>query len=150
MVVYFRNNLLLCITFPSSLKGVASDWFYSLSPRSLHNFEEITKFLIQYASCQETKKNNHHLLFVKMRQSESPKSYINFFQSQLAKVPNCGEDVSALTFISGLQVSHPLYKHLLNKNIPRISEVLSRTQPYIQLEEVMKTFFNHTVKNGDV
>ena len=102
MVVYSRNDLLLCIIFPSSLKGVASDWFYSLLPRFLYNFEEVTKaFVTQYASYQDAKKNNHHLLSIKMRQSESFKSYINFFQSQLIKVPNSGEDVSALAFISG-------------------------------------------------
>ena len=101
-MVYSRNDPLLCITFPSSLKGVASDWFYSLSSRLLHNCEEVTRvFLTQYASRQEAKKN-HHLISVKMRQSESLKSYISFFQSQLAKVPNCGEDVSALAFVSEL------------------------------------------------
>jgi len=53
MVVYSRNDPLLCIIFFSSLKGVASDWFYSLLPRSFYNFEELTKaFLTQYASCQ--------------------------------------------------------------------------------------------------
>jgi len=31
-----------------------------------------------------------------------------------------------------------------------MSEVLSRAQPYIQLEEAMKTSFNHTTKHGDV
>jgi len=30
-----------------------------------------------------------------------------------------------------------------------MSEVLSRVQPYIHLEEVIKTSFNHTVKHGD-
>ena len=31
-----------------------------------------------------------------------------------------------------------------------MSEILSLAQPYIQLEEAMKTFFNHTMKHGDV
>ena len=107
MIVHSCNDALMCLIFPSSLKGMASDWFYSLPPHSLRNFEEVTKaFLTQYASRQEAKKNNHHLLSVKIRQSESLKSYISFFQSQLAKVPNCGEDVSALLFISGLHASN--------------------------------------------
>jgi len=55
----------------------------------------------------EAKKNNHHLLFVKIRQGNSLKFYIGYFQSQLAKVLNCGEDVSTLTFINELQISHP-------------------------------------------
>jgi len=74
---------------------------------SLYNFEEVTKvFLTHYVSCQEAKKNSHHLLSVKMRHDDSLKSYTNSFQNQLAKVPNCSEDVYALAFINGLQVSH--------------------------------------------
>jgi len=35
-----------------------------------------------------------------MKSGVTLKSYINFFQSQLIKVSNCGEEVSALAFIS--------------------------------------------------
>ena len=149
MVVHSHNNPLMCLIFPSSLKGMASDWFYSLPPYSLRNFEVSEAFLTLYASRRETKRNNHYLLTVNMRQSDNFKSYIGYFQSQLAKVPNCGEDISALTFISGLQVSHPLYKHLLKYNITRMSDVLSRAQPYNQLEEAVKTSFNHSAKPDD-
>ena len=126
MVVYSCNDPLMCLIFPSNLKDVVSDWFYSLSPYSLHNFEEITDvFLTQYAFRREVKKNNHHLLTLKMRPNDIHKSYIGYYQNQLAKVPNYGEDVSALAFISKLQVSHPLYKHLLKHDVTRISKVLS-------------------------
>jgi len=149
MVVYFHNDPLLCIIFPSSLKSVTSDWYYSLLPPSLHNFEEVTKaFLTQYASRQEAKKKSYYLL--SLRQSEKLKSYISFFQRQLAKVFNCGEDVSALIFISGLLVSHSPYKHLLKHTVTRMSKILSRAQPYIQLEKAMKNSFNHTAKHSDV
>jgi len=97
---------------------IALDWFYSLPPRSLRNFEGVTEaFLTQYASGREVKKNSHHLFSVTMRQSDNLKSYIAFFQSPLAQVLNYGEDVSALAFISKLQVSHSLYKHLLKHNV---------------------------------
>ena len=76
-----------------------------------------------------------------MRPGDGFKSYINFFQNQLTKVSNCGEKVSALAFISGLQATHPLYKHLL-KHVAKISEALSRAQPYIQLEKATKAFSN--------
>jgi len=100
-----------------------------LATRSLHNFTEVTEaFLTQYTSRQETKRNNHLLLSVKMRQGDSLKSYI-FFQDWLIKVSNCGKEVSALAFISGLQVTHPLYKHFLKHDVAKMSEVLSRAQP---------------------
>jgi len=139
----------MCLTFSSSLKSVTSDWFYSLPPQSLYNVEEVSEaFLTQYASRYETKRNNHHFLTVKIRQSDILKSYIGYFQSQLAKVPNCGEDISALAFFSGLQVSHPMYKYLIRHNITQMSKVLSQAQSYIQLEEAMKTSTNHSVKPG--
>ena len=86
---------------------------------------------------------------MKMRQGDSLKSYIGYFQSQLVKVSNCGEDVSALVFISGLQVTHLKYKHLLKHNITRINEVLSRAQLYIQLEKAMENSANHSAKRSD-
>ena len=147
MVVYSRKDPLMCPTFPFSLKGVS--WF-SLPPHSLCNFEEVFEtFLTQYASHREAKRNNHHLLTVKMSQNDNLKSYIGYFQSQLDTVPNCDEDFSALVFISGLQFSHPLYNHLLKHNVNQMSEALSRAQPYIQLEEAMMTFANHSAKRGD-
>jgi len=106
-------------------------------------------FLTQYVSRRETKRNNHHLLTVKIRQSDSLKSFIGNFWSLLAKVPNCSEGVYALTFISGMRLSNPLYKHLLKHNVTRMSKILSQAQPYIQLEEAMKTFSNYSVKPGD-
>ena len=77
-----------------------------------------------------------------MRQSDDLKSYIGYIQSQLAKVPNCGEGVPVLAFISGLQDFHPLYKYLLKHNVTWMSEVLSRAQQF----EVMKTSFNHSAR----
>jgi len=58
----------MCLTFPSNLKDATSNWFYSLPPHSLCNFETVSEaFLTQYASRWEAKRNNHHLLTIKMR-----------------------------------------------------------------------------------
>ena len=84
-----------------------------------------------------------------MRQGDWLKSYINFFQSQLTKVSNCGEEISTPAFFSGLQVTHPLYKHLQKHNVVKMSEILSRAQRYIQVEEVMKDSSNHSAKPGE-
>jgi len=108
---HFRDKMLvhyplICLTFSSSLKGVSSDSFYSLLPCLLHSFEERTVvFLTQYASRREAKNNNHHLISIKMRQGDNLMSYIDYFQNQLTMILNCGEDVSTLVFIIGLQIS---------------------------------------------
>jgi len=150
MVIYSRNDPIKCLTFFSSIKGAASDWFYSLPPLFIHNLTLVTEaFLIQYASFQEAKWNSHHLLLIELRQEDSLKLYINFFQNQLTKISNCGEEVSTLAFISRLEVTHSLYKYTLKHNAAKISEVLSRAQPYILLEEAMKASSNRCVKPGD-
>jgi len=66
---------------------------------------------------KKIKKNNSHLLTVRMRPGDSLKGYMNHFQNQLTKVHNCTDDVATLTFINGLQSSHPLHKHLLKYNV---------------------------------
>ena len=42
-----------------------------------------------------------------------------------------------------------MYKYLLKHNIAKMSEVLSRAQPYIQLEEARKASSNHSAKSGE-
>ena len=70
----------MCRVFSSNLKGVALDWFYSLPSRSLQKFEEFSDaFFNQYAFQQEFKKNNNHLLTVKMKQGEALMRYIGYF-----------------------------------------------------------------------
>jgi len=142
-MIHSKNVSILCQIFPSSLKGVASDWFYPLPQYSVHIFEDLTKlFLTQYTFRQEFKQSNHHLLSIKMRSSDDLKTYICYFQNQLGKVHNCSEDASALAFISGLGITHPLYKYPV-KYVTYWSEIIYQAQPYIQLEEIMKNSATH-------
>jgi len=57
-------------------------------------------FLLPITSRWKIKKKNNHL--VKVRQGDNLKLYIDYFQSQLARVPSCSEEVSVLSFINGL------------------------------------------------
>ena len=149
MVIYSYNDPIKCLTFlhpkRSSLRVVLFSTV-ALYPQFYGGHRVI---LIQYTSHQEAKRNSHHLLLIEMRQEDSLKLYINFFQSQLTKVSNCGEEDSTLAFISRLQVTHPLYKHVLKYNVAKISEVHSRALSYIQLEEAMKASSNCYEKPGD-
>ena len=132
MVVYFHNDSLMCLTFPSNVKGVASNWFFFLTLQSLHNFEEVTQaFLTQYASHWEAKRNNHHLLSIKMRQSDNLKCYISYFQGQLAKASTAMRTSLHSRSSAGCKSLTPYTKHLLKRNVTRMSEVLSQAQPYI-------------------
>ena len=78
----------MCLTFPTSLKGVASDWFYFLPPHSLYNFEEASEaFLTQYVSRREAKMSHWRLLTIKMRQSDNLKPTSATFKVNWPKSP---------------------------------------------------------------
>jgi len=127
---------------------MASDWFYSMPSYFTRNFEKVTKaFLTQYTSRQEVNKNNHHLCQNETVTASSPKLATSRASWQSFQL-SCDEDISALTFISGLQISHPLYKYLLKHDVTRMSEVLSQAQPYIQLE-TMKSSVSHSLKRSN-
>jgi len=56
----------------------------------------------------------------------------------MALVYNYNEDVAAATFISGLQVIHSFYKHLVKNNVSKMKDILVRVQKYMQIEEVTR------------
>ena len=149
MMVYSYNDPLLYLTFPSCLKSVISYWFYSLLPYSLHNFEEVIEAFSLSTPLVRTLRGTTTTFHRQDEAKCSLKSYIGYFHSYLAKVPNCDDDISALVFISRLQISYPLHKRLKKHNVNRMSEVLSQDQTFIQLEKVMKIFANHSTKRGD-
>ena len=48
------------------------------------------------------------------------------FQSQVALVYNCNEDVVVATFISGLQATHSFYKYLVKNDVTKMRDILVR------------------------
>jgi len=127
MTVYSHDDLLMYRVFPSSLKGVALDCFYTLPSWSLRSFEEVSDaFFNQYASRQEFKKNSNHLLTVKMKHGETFKRYISNFQSQIALVCNCNNDIVAAAFTARLQTNHSFYKHLVKHDVANLKDIMSR------------------------
>ena len=117
--------------FPSSLKGAAYHWFYSLLCESLWNFEEVKQaFYHQNASWRELRRNINHLLTIKVKLRESLKQNVGYFQSQMVLVYNCNEDVAAARFISGLQVTHTFYRHLVKHVITKIRDILTHSKIY--------------------
>ena len=106
MVVHSHDDLFLSRVFWCSLKGAAYNWFYSpkhlwlvllpLMPL-LWSFKEVKHaFYYQYAFQQGPKKNNSHLLTIKMKPGASLKYFVSYFQSQMALVYNFNDDMATL------------------------------------------------------
>ena len=59
-----------------------------------------------------------------MKQEETLKCYISYFQNQMDMVYNCSDDVAATTFIARLQTDHS-YKHLVKHDITNMKDIMS-------------------------
>jgi len=82
-----------------------------------------------------------------MKLGESLKYFVSYFQSRMALVYNCNDDVGVTAFISGLQVSHS-YKHLEHE-VTRMRDILSRSQMYIQIENTTRGETNLSPKRDN-
>ena len=72
-----------------------------------------------------------------------------FFQSQMALVYNCNDNVAAAAFVSRLQVTHFFYKHLVKHEVTKMRDILSRTQKYIQIKDVTRSAFDRSISEED-
>ena len=49
-------------------------------------------------------------------------------------VYNCNDDVVATAFISGMQVIHSFYKHLVKHEVTKMGDILACAQKYIKMK----------------
>jgi len=56
--------------------------------------------------------------------------------------------VVAAAFISGLQVTHSFYKHLVKHEVTKMRDILARAQKYIQIEDATRRSANRSPKRG--
>ena len=66
----------------------------------------------------------------------------------MALVYNCKDDVAVAAFISGLQVTHSFYKHLVKYEVTKMRDIFIRAQKYIQIEDVTRASANCLPKHG--
>ena len=127
MEVYAHDELLFCRAFLFSLKGVSYHWFYSFLKSLLWRFHDTTDaFYDHFSSRRKFQRNNNHLLTVKMKLGKCLKNYVNYFQSQMSLIHNYNKDIVAIIFISGLQVIHAFYKHLVKNDVTKMRDILVR------------------------
>ena len=123
----WKSTLMMTFSFIERfrLKGAACHWFYSLPRNSLRSFHDLTDaFYNQFASRRKFQRNNNHLLTVKMKLGKSLKNYVNYFQSQMSLIHNYNKDIVSIIFISGLQVIHTFYKHLVKNDVTKMKDNL--------------------------
>ncbi|KAM2079620.1 hypothetical protein ACFX1R_027108 [Malus domestica] len=116
MFLYRNNDDLMCKIFATTLQGEVQDWFYTLPPQSIRNFDELSLvFSKEYSSCRSIKKKFDHFFDVKKNPKESLRDYMRRFKAEKAKIVGCNDSIARAAFQKELPAYHPLFGKLIMK-----------------------------------
>uniref|UniRef100_A0A2N9I3J5 Uncharacterized protein n=1 Tax=Fagus sylvatica TaxID=28930 RepID=A0A2N9I3J5_FAGSY len=115
MALHNGNDILMCHIFPSSLGDVALRWFDRLEHGSIHSWTELAEaFTTRFITNTRKPKEVDSLMALAMRSGESLKSYSARF---------------------GLPVGSKLRQSLAKKPPPDMSNLMSRIEQHVRVEE---------------
>ncbi|KAM1044751.1 hypothetical protein ACFX13_036597 [Malus domestica] len=106
----------MCKIFTTTLQGEEQNWFYTLPPQSIRNFNKLSLvFTKEYSSYRSIKKKFDHLFDVKKNPRESLRDYVRRFKVEKAKIVRCNDLIARAAFQKGLPANHPLFENLIMK-----------------------------------
>ncbi|GKV50351.1 hypothetical protein SLEP1_g57059 [Rubroshorea leprosula] len=129
------SDALMCKIFPSTLRGNARTWYYSLPPRSISSYTEMASaFATKFSSRRLIRKTTSELMRVKQRDGESLKNYMSRFNDAVLEVSSFDQAVGIAAVIAGLK--HDRFRDSLIKHAATtFSEVNDRSLKFITAEE---------------
>ncbi|GKU89055.1 hypothetical protein SLEP1_g3247 [Rubroshorea leprosula] len=129
------SDALMCKIFPSTLRGNARTWYYSLPPRSISSYTEMAStFATKFSSRRLIRKTTTELMQVKQRDGESLKNYMSRFNDAVLEVNSFDQAVGIAAVISGLK--HDRFRDSLIKHAATtFSEVNDKSLKFITAEE---------------
>ncbi|GKV36001.1 hypothetical protein SLEP1_g44187 [Rubroshorea leprosula] len=109
------SDALMCKIFPSTLRGNARTWYYSLPPRSINSYTELASaFATKFSSRRLIRKTTSELMRVKQRDGESLKNFMSRFNDAVLEVNSFDQAVGITAVISGL--GHERFRDSLLKH----------------------------------
>jgi hypothetical protein len=136
MALHNGDDILMCRIFPSSLGDVALRWFDRLDHGSIHSWTELSQaFTTRFITNTRKPKEVDSLMALVMRSGESLKSYSARYWETYNEIDRCGEDVAISQFRFGLPVGSKLRQSLAKKPPPDMSNLMSRIEQHVRVEE---------------
>ena len=128
---------IMCIAFPTTLKGPTRIWFNRLMPNSIGTFKELSvQFASHFIRGHRYKKSTACLMNIKQRDDETLRSYITCFNREALSIDKADDKILVATFTNGLRKGKFLFS--LYKNNPKtMSDVLYRATKYMNVEDAL-------------
>lgn len=128
---------ILCHSFPTTLKGVAREWFTKLPTSSVDNFEQLSNaFLRHFIEGQRPKRLADHLLTIRQGEKETLRSYVKRFTRETLEVDKADDKVQLTTFKAGLK-SRDLVASLAKNPSKVMVEMLLKAQKYMSANDAL-------------
>ena len=103
MALHLGNDTLMCRMFLSSLGPMSLRWFNRLQHSSIHSWDELAEAIVsRFITNNRKPKEFDSLLSMRMKDSESLKSYSSSYWEVYNEVDGCTEEIAIKTFKLGL------------------------------------------------
>ncbi|XP_059436631.1 uncharacterized protein LOC132169648 [Corylus avellana] len=139
IILHETPDEIACRAFPLTLRGVAKEWFGSLSPKSVDNFDYLgQQFLGQFLAVRRRKKNPAYLLSLVQGKNESLKDYLLRFNREKLAVEGTNEQTVLSALMHGIQIEGPLMAELSKR--PKTGTLRlfnSKAEEFINQEETI-------------
>ncbi|XP_070666888.1 uncharacterized protein [Malus domestica] len=146
MILYRNNDDLMCKIFATTLQGEAQDWFYTMPPQSIRNFDELSLITKEYSSYRSIKKKSDHLFDVKKTPKESLRDYVRRFKAEKAKIVGCNDSIARTAFQKELPADHPLFGKLIMKEDLTLADFFALVEKHALWDEDCQCTFKDLKK----
>ncbi|KAL0427973.1 UNVERIFIED_CONTAM: hypothetical protein Slati_2972100 [Sesamum latifolium] len=124
-----------CQVLVTTFARAAQQWFNQLPPAVIGSFREFhSLFLHQFASSKKYRKTELSLFFIRQKEGESLKDYLQRFNTTALEVPSVTQEVKASAFAQGL-MNGDFLKSLTKKPATKFDVLLARAAKYINMED---------------
>ena len=128
-------DVILCHSFPTTLKEATQEWFNKLLTSSINNFKQLSSsFVRHFVDRQRPKRTADHLLNIKQGEKETLRSYVTHFTRGMLETDETDDKVQLTTFKARLKSRD--FVAYLAKNPPKtMTKVLLKAQKYMNVKE---------------
>ena len=133
MVIYSKNEALMCKIFPSSLGPTTMRWYNGLPIRG---YDELIKaFGAQFVTCSRTSKPFDSLLTMYMKEGETFRAYSNRYWELYIEIGGDNRGIVASIFKVGLFIDSDLRASLTLKPVTNMNKLMEQVEEYKKLED---------------
>ncbi|XP_050222306.1 uncharacterized protein LOC126672399 [Mercurialis annua] len=143
-VINVQTNLdhVLCKLFPTTLKGLAQEWYQSLKPGLVMTFKHFSRlFQPRFVACIPQKKLSTDLLAIMQRDGEMLRKYVERFNKHAMQIEELSQEIAYTTLLNGTTNSD-LRKELLAKSPRSFTTLMIIAHTQIRVDDGQREIAN--------